>query len=152
MKSVKQNAVRQSTDWHGITLSQNNNSLLNRDWSGPPRASDGYKKNRPSEASAQDSKRDQGIKRREVELDPQVSPEEIIAGRWSWAAKVGLLSLRVVPQQQCNGHCPCDCPARQLKQQLRSQNHWLLGLLTVFRCVYLSVTKKVTGLTTQCLL
>ena len=22
-------------------------------------------------------------------------------GRWSWAAKVGLLSLRVVPQQQC---------------------------------------------------
>ena len=30
------------------------------------------------------------------------------AGRWSWAAKVGLLSLRVVPQQRCNGHCPCD--------------------------------------------
>ena len=43
-----------------------------------------------------------------------------LAGRWSWAAKVGLLSLRAVPQQQCNGHCPCDCPARQLKQQLRS--------------------------------
>ena len=42
-------------------------------------------------------------------------------GRWSWAAKVGLLSLRVVPQQQCNGHCPCDsAQARQLKQQLRS--------------------------------
>ena len=37
------------------------------------------------------------------------------AGRWSWAAKVGLLSLRVVPQQQCNGHCPCDyAQARQL--------------------------------------
>ena len=30
------------------------------------------------------------------------------AGRWSWAAKVGLLSLQAVPQQQCNGHCPCD--------------------------------------------
>ena len=30
------------------------------------------------------------------------------AGRWSWAVKVGLLSLRVAPQQQCNGHCPCD--------------------------------------------
>ena len=30
------------------------------------------------------------------------------AGRWSWAEKVGLLLLRVVPQQQCNGHCPCD--------------------------------------------
>ena len=37
------------------------------------------------------------IKRREVVLDPQVSPEEIMsrevegAGRWSWAVKVGLL-------------------------------------------------------------
>ena len=30
------------------------------------------------------------------------------------------LSLRFVPQQQCNGHCPCNCPARQLKQLLRS--------------------------------
>ena len=25
--------------------------------------------------------------------------------------KVGLLSLRVVPRQQCNGHCLCDCPS-----------------------------------------
>ena len=42
-------------------------------------------------------------------------------GRWSWAAKVGLLSLRVVPQQQCNGHRPCDSAQTwQLKQQLRS--------------------------------
>ena len=41
-------------------------------------------------------------------------------GRWSWAAKDGLVSLRVVPQQQCNGHCLCDCAqTRQLKQQLR---------------------------------
>ena len=50
------------------------------------------------------------IKRREVELDPQVSPEEIVSrevelscGSWTL-----ILSLRVVPQQQCNGHCPCD--------------------------------------------
>ena len=43
------------------------------------------------------------------------------AGRCSWAAKVGLLSLRVVPQQRCNGHCLCDsAQARQLKQQSRS--------------------------------
>ena len=41
-------------------------------------------------------------------------------GRWSWAAKVGLLSLQVVPQQRCNGHCLCDYSARQLKQQLRN--------------------------------
>ena len=55
-----------------------------------------------------------------MELDLQVGPEEIV-GRWSWVAKVGLLSLRVVPQQQCNGHCPCDsAQAWQLKQQLRS--------------------------------
>ena len=51
-----------------------------------------------------------------MELDPHVSPEEIR----SWAAKVGLLSLQAVPQQQCNGHCLCDCPALQLKQQLHS--------------------------------
>ena len=35
--------------------------------------------------------------------------------------KAGLLSRRVVPQQQCNGHCLYDsAQARQLKQQLRS--------------------------------
>ena len=54
------------------------------------------------------------------------------AGRWSWTlsleemmnreVELGLiLSLHVVPQQQCNGHCPCDsAQERQLKQQLRS--------------------------------
>ena len=48
--------------------------------------------------------KDQEITRREVDLDRQVSPEEIMSiGRWNWAAKVGLLSLRVVRQQQCNG-------------------------------------------------
>ena len=55
-----------------------------------------------------------------MELDLQVGPEEIV-GRWNWAATVGLLSLRVIPQQQCNAHCPCDsAQARQLKQQLCS--------------------------------
>ena len=74
-----------------------------------------------AQGSRRDQK-DQEITRREVELDRQVSPEEIMSiGRWSWAAKVGLLSLRVVRQQQCNGHCLCDsAQARQLKQQLRS--------------------------------
>ena len=35
--------------------------------------------------------------------------------------KVRLLSLRVVPQQQCNGHCPCDSAQHgcSVKQQLR---------------------------------
>ena len=48
------------------------------------------------------------IKRREVELDPQVSPEEI-------------MSREVIPQQQCNGHCLChSAQAWQVKQQLRS--------------------------------
>ena len=28
--------------------------------------------------------------------------------RWRWAGQVGLLSLRFVPQQQCNGHWLCD--------------------------------------------
>ena len=43
------------------------------------------------------------------------------AGRWSWAEQAGLLSLRVVPQQQRNGHCLCDsAQTQQLKQKLRS--------------------------------
>ena len=44
-----------------------------------------------------------------MELDPQLCPEEIMSREVELAAKGGLLSLRVVPQQQCNGHCPCDC-------------------------------------------
>ena len=61
------------------------------------------------------------IKRREVELDLQVSPEEIMSREVELGCKVGLLSLRVVRQQQCNGRCPCDsAQAQQLKQQLRS--------------------------------
>ena len=57
-----------------------------------------------------------------MELDLQVSPEEIISrevelGCESWTS----FQLRVVPQQQCNGHCLFDsAQAQQLKQQLRS--------------------------------
>ena len=60
------------------------------------------------------------IKRREVVLDPQESPEEIKSrevelGSESWTSFVSVIS-----QQRSNGHCPCDCSAQQLKQQLRS--------------------------------
>ena len=60
------------------------------------------------------------IKRREVVLDPQVSPEEIMSrevglGCGSWTSFAS-----VVTQQLCYGHCPCDCSAQQLKEQLRS--------------------------------
>ena len=46
---------------------------------------------------------------REVELDAQVSSEEIMIrevelGCESWTS----FASPVVPQQQCNGHCPCD--------------------------------------------
>ena len=59
-----------------------------------------------------------------MELDPQVSPEEVMSREVDWAEQVGPLLLRVVQvvrQQQCNGHCHCDpVQAQQLKQQLRS--------------------------------
>ena len=46
------------------------------------------------------------IKRREVELDPQVSPEE------SREVELGCdffrFGLFLNSSQQCNGHCPCD--------------------------------------------
>ena len=50
-------------------------------------------------------------------------------GRWSWAAKVGLLSLRVVCQQQCNRHCLCDsAQTRQLKQQFaQCTSRWAMA-------------------------
>ena len=59
-------------------------------------------------------------KRKEVVLDPQVSPEEIKSrevelGSESWASFAS-----VVTRQQCYGHCPCDRSAQQLKQQLYS--------------------------------
>ena len=60
------------------------------------------------------------IKRREMVLDPYVSPEEIRSRELELVSK-GLTSFAsVVTQQQCYGHCPYDCSAQQLKQQLRS--------------------------------
>ena len=77
---------------------------------------------RKSHGAIKGSRRDQKIKRSRGgrwSWTFKLAQKRSRAGRWSWAAKVALLSLRVVPQQQCNGHCLCDCPARQLKQQLR---------------------------------
>ena len=72
----------------------------------------------------QGSRRDQKIKRSRGgrwSWTFKLAQKRSWVGRWSWATKVGLLSLRVVPHQQCNGHCPCDsAQARQLKQQLHS--------------------------------
>ena len=48
------------------------------------------------------------IMNREVELDPQVNLEEIMNREVELGCECWTSSLRVVPQQQCNGHCPCD--------------------------------------------
>ena len=49
-------------------------------------------------------------------------------GRWSWAAKVGLLSLQVVAQQQCTGHCPCDCPSTAVEiTTAQCTSHWAMA-------------------------
>ena len=60
------------------------------------------------------------IKRREVVLDPQVSPEEIMSREMELGPESWTSFASVVTQQQCYGHCPCDCSAEQLKRQLRS--------------------------------
>ena len=44
------------------------------------------------------------IKRREVVLDPPVSPEGIMSSE----VELGSFLLQIVTQQQCNGHCLCD--------------------------------------------
>ena len=45
---------------------------------------------------------------REVELDVQVSLEEMMSREEELGCESWTFSLWVIPQQQCNGHCPCD--------------------------------------------
>ena len=51
-------------------------------------------------------------------------------GRWSWAEQVGPLLLRVVQvvhQQQCNGHCLCDCPSTAVETAIaQSTSRWAM--------------------------
>ena len=57
-----------------------------------------------------------------------LSPEEIMSWRWSWAAKVGLLSLQAVRQQQCNGDCPCDCPSTAVETAIaQCTSRWAMA-------------------------
>ena len=51
MKSVKQNTIRQSIDQHPITLIESKQRFTTK-LKRPRLALDGYKKNKPSEASA----------------------------------------------------------------------------------------------------
>ena len=63
-----------------------------------------------------------------MELDLQVSPEEIMSREVELAAKGGLLSLRVVPQQQCNGHCPCDCQSTAVETAIaQCTSRWAMA-------------------------
>ena len=48
------------------------------------------------------------IKRREVVLDPQVSPEEIESREVELGSESWTSFASVVTQQQSYGHCPCD--------------------------------------------
>ena len=52
-------------------------------------------------------------------LDPQESPEEIKSREVELGSESWISFASVVPQQQCCRHCPCDCSAQQLRQQLR---------------------------------
>ena len=53
-------------------------------------------------------------------LDPQVIPEEIMSREVGLGCESLTSFASVVSQQQCYGHCPCDCSTQQLKEQLRS--------------------------------
>ena len=53
-------------------------------------------------------------------LDPQESPDEIKRREVELGSESWTSFASVVTQQRSNGHCPCDCSAHQLKQQLRS--------------------------------
>ena len=79
----------------------------------------------------QGSRRDQKIKRSRGgrwSWTFKLAQKRSWVGRWSWAAKVGLLWIRVVPQQQCNGHCPCDCPSTAVKTAVaRCTSCWAMA-------------------------
>ena len=60
------------------------------------------------------------IKRREVVLDPQVSPEEIKSREVELGSESWTSFASVVSQQWSYGHCLCDCSAQQLRQQMHS--------------------------------
>ena len=53
-------------------------------------------------------------------LDHQVSPEEFRSRELQLVSESLTFFASVVTQQQCYGHCPRDCSAQLLKQQLRS--------------------------------
>ena len=48
------------------------------------------------------------IKRREVVLDPQVSPEEVKSREVELGSEGWTSFALVVSQKQCYGHCLCD--------------------------------------------
>ena len=48
------------------------------------------------------------MKRREVVLDPQESPEEIKSREVELGSESWTPFASVIPQQRCYGHCPCD--------------------------------------------
>ena len=48
------------------------------------------------------------IKRMEVVLDPQESPEKIKSREVELGSESWTSFASVVPQQLCYGHCPCD--------------------------------------------
>ena len=56
------------------------------------------------------------MKRREVVLDPQESPEEIKSRKVELGSESWTSFALVVTQQQCYGHRPCHGSAQQLKQ------------------------------------
>ena len=86
-------------------------------------------------------------------LDPQVSPEEVMSrevelgsGRWTSSASV-------VSQQQCYGHCPYDCSAQQLKQQLRGTlvaTQWRVDTALINTSIVLAVVHGLLGLLGWC--
>ena len=78
------------------------------------------------------------IKRREVVLDPRVSPEQIMSREMELGCESWTSFASVVTHQQCYGHCPCDCSTQQLKQRstvtaTQWRRHTALTLLLFWR-------------------
>jgi len=63
-----------------------------------------------------------------VELDLQVSPEEIMSREMELDCESWTFSLRVLPQQQCNEHCLCDCLGTAVEAAIaQCTSHWAMA-------------------------
>ena len=64
----------------------------------------------------------------EIRFQARSKDQEILEEGGAGLRKLDFLSLRFVPQQQCNGHCPCDCPSTAVETAIaQCTSRWAMA-------------------------